>query len=72
MSKNYPMTYDGTIFSDPGLVWYDDAQQTATLTAYYPYAESGVPEEFSVALDQRAGCEESDLLGGRSGGMSLP
>ena len=61
--QNYPMTYDGTIFSDPGLVWYDDAQQTATLTAYYPYAESGVPEEFSVALDQRAGCEESDLLG---------
>lgn len=61
--QNYPMTYDGSLFSDPGLVWYDDAQQTATLTAYYPYAESGAPEEFSVALDQRAGCEESDLLG---------
>ena len=61
--RNFPMTYDGSVFTDPGLVWYDDSQQTATLTAYYPYMESGTPEEFSVAADQSAGCESSDLLG---------
>ncbi len=61
--RNFPMTYDGSVFTDPGLVWYDDSQQTATLTAYYPYMESGTPEEFSVAADQGAGCESSDLLG---------
>ena len=61
--QNHPMTYDGSLFADPELVWYDDPQQKATLTAYYPYAAEGLPAEFTVATDQRTGCEASDLLG---------
>lgn len=34
--QNYPMTYDGAVFADDNLLWYDDVQQTATLTACYP------------------------------------
>ena len=61
--QNYPMTYDGSVFADDALLWYDDVQQTATLTACYPYSPEGLPEEFALLQDQRAGYEEADLLG---------
>ena len=61
--QNYPMTYDGAVFADDNLLWYDDVQQTATLTACYPYSPEGLPEEFALLQDQRAGYEEADLLG---------
>lgn len=61
--RNHPMTYDGSVFVDENLLWYDDAQQTATLTACYPYSAEGQPGEFALLQDQRAGYGEADLLG---------
>ena len=61
--QNHPMTYDGSVFADDALLWYDDVQQTATLTACYPYSPEGLPEEFALLQDQRAGYGEADLLG---------
>lgn len=66
---NTPLTYDGSLFSDPGVVWYDDSQRSATLTAYYPYSAAGAPGEFSVARDQSSGCDDSDLLGAVAAGV---
>ena len=61
--RNGKMTYKGSAFVGDGLTWYGVQDETSTLTAYYPYAENGVDEGFSVAADQRGGCEASDLLG---------
>lgn len=61
--ENRPLTYDGALFSSPELTWYDDAGQTATLLACYPYSDAGMPATFAIAADQRAGCTSSDLLG---------
>lgn len=61
--QNYPMTYDGAVFADDNLLWYDDVQQTATLTACYPYSSEGQPGEFALLQDQRAGYGPADLLG---------
>ncbi len=60
---NQPMTYDGSAFTAPGLLWYNDLNERSTLTAYYPYAEAGVPTLFRIATDQTGGTESSDLLG---------
>ena len=60
--ENRKMTYDGTAFAGD-LKWYSETQETATLTACYPYAAAGLPTEFSVAADQRDGYSSSDLLG---------
>lgn len=60
---NRPMTYDGSAFTAPGLLWYNDLNERSTLTAYYPYAETGVPTLFRIAADQTTGTESSDLLG---------
>lgn len=62
-AANHPMTYEGSAFSGSGLLWYSDLNAKSTLTAYYPYAEAGVPAEFSVEVDQTGGCASSDLLG---------
>lgn len=67
-ADNEPMTYDGIAFSD-GPAWYTERQEPSTLTAYHPYSDAGVPSEFSVAADQRAGCASSDLLGATSAGV---
>ena len=61
--RNGKMTYKGSAFVGDGLTWYGVQDEPSTLTAYYPYAENGVEEGFSVAADQRGGCEASDLLG---------
>lgn len=65
--RNHQMTYDGSAFTASGLLWYNDLNETSTLTAYFPYSASGVPDEFSVARDQSAGCASSDLLGAVGG-----
>ena len=62
-AENHPMTYEGSAFSGSGLLWYDDLNETSTLTAYHPYSSAGVPAEFTVAADQTGGCASSDLLG---------
>lgn len=60
---NHLMTYEGSAFSGSGLLWYNDLNETSTLTAYHPYSPTGVPAEFTVAADQRGGYASSDLLG---------
>ena len=57
-----PMTYDGTAFTASGLSWYNDLNEKSVLTAYYPYAEGGRPDEFTVSSDQTQGNGPSDLL----------
>lgn len=59
-AENVPMTYDGTAFTASGLSWYNDLNEKSVLTAYYPYAEGGRPDEFTVSSDQTNG--PSDLL----------
>ena len=33
---NRELTYDGAAFTAPGVIWYDNINETSTLTAYYP------------------------------------
>jgi len=61
-AENVPMTYDGTAFTASGLSWYNDLNEKSVLTAYYPYAEDGRPDEFTVSSDQTQGNGPSDLL----------
>ena len=61
-AENVPMTYDGTAFTASGLSWYNDLNEKTVLTAYYPYAEGGRPDEFTVSSDQTQGNGPSDLL----------
>lgn len=61
-AENVPMTYDGTAFTASGLSWYNDLNEKSVLTAYYPYAEGGRPDEFTVSSDQTQGNGSSDLL----------
>ena len=61
-AENVPMTYDGTAFTASGLSWYNDLNEKSVLTAYYPYAEGGRPDEFIVSSDQTQGNGPSDLL----------
>ena len=61
-AENVPMTYDGTAFTASGLSWYNDLNEKSVLTAYYPYAEGGRPDEFTVSADQTQGNGPSDLL----------
>lgn len=62
-AENQLLTFGDGVFSG-SLVWYAEAAETSVLTAYYPYSESGMPETFSVAADQTAGYEASDLIAG--------
>ena len=61
-ADNIQMLYDGTTFTANDLLWYNPANETSTLTAYYPYSSDAVANSFTVATDQTAGCESSDLL----------
>ena len=61
-AENVPMTYDGTAFTASGLSWYNDLNEKSVLTAYYPYAEGGRPDEFTVSSDQTQGNGPSDQL----------
>lgn len=45
--ENRMMTYNGSTFTSPGFLWYNDLNVTSTLTAYYPYSATGTPEEFT-------------------------
>lgn len=60
---NRLLTFDGTVFAGTGVIWYNDLNEPSTLTAYYPYCESGIPTLFNVASDQSGeGFPASDLL----------
>lgn len=68
--ENRMMTYNGSTFTSPGFLWYNDLNVTSTLTAYYPYSATGTPEEFHIETDQTAGCASSDLLGAVKRGVT--
>lgn len=60
--NNCRFTYDGLLFTSSEALWYNDADEAATLTAYHPYA-STLPQTFTVQRDQRnGGLSQSDLL----------
>jgi len=61
---NKKFVYDGSLFSASGVYWYPEAEGTSTVIAYYPYAENGQPETFTVKTNQQGtGYTLSDLLG---------
>lgn len=68
-AENRMMTYDGAFFTAAGFFWYGNSDVEATLTAYYPYAADGVPSEFGVERDQRAGCALSNLMTAAKSGV---
>ena len=59
--ENQPLAYHGGCFVNASLLWYAGGDR-ATLRAYFPYSISGITERFTVAADQSAGYEASDLL----------
>ena len=63
-ASNQLLTYSDNVFSG-SLVWYSEALTTSTLTAYYPYSETGVPASFKVASDQTKGYAASDFIAGK-------
>lgn len=70
--ENRYFSYDGLSFSAIGVEWYPETEKTATITAYYPYAETetGQPGTFTVKTDQRdSGYALSDLLGATRTGV---
>lgn len=60
---NNKLTYASDVFSGT-LLWYTEAMDKSTVTAYYPYQSAGVPASFSVAADQTAGLSGSDFIAG--------
>ncbi len=51
-AENSLMSYDGDIFSG-SLLWYDEMQESSTLTAYFPYVEgASLPTSFTIEADQ--------------------
>ena len=60
---NNKLTYASDVFSGT-LLWYPEAMDKSTVTAYYPYQSAGVPASFSVAADQTAGISASDFIAG--------
>lgn len=67
-ADNVMMTYDGSTFA-ADLFWYATDEQ-ATLKAYYPFSEAGIPTTFRVAADQRGGITASDLLAAYKSGVA--
>ncbi len=50
---NREFTFDGTNFTAPNTLWYEDANLASTIFAYYPYQTGTThPAEFSVLPDQ--------------------
>ncbi len=61
-ADNSLLTFTGNVFTGE-LTWYDEALESSTLMAYYPYDTAGTPTSFTVAADQSgAGYGASDLM----------
>ncbi len=65
---NREFTFDAAtkLFTASGARWYDDANRTSELSAYYPYqAGAAAPAEFSVLPDQTGdNYKKSDFIAG--------
>lgn len=68
---NKEFTFDGTNFTAPSTLWYEDVNATSSIFAYHPYqAGSSIPTEFSVLSDQNgANYAKSDLIIGVKTGV---
>ena len=67
-ATNEKLVFDGTRFSG-SLVWYAEGTDAASLSAYSPWQESGVPTSFTVQADQSAGTSSSDFLAASKTGV---
>lgn len=68
---NKEFTFDGTNFTAPSTLWYEDVNATSSIFAYHPYQTgSTIPTEFSVLSDQNgANYAKSDLIIGVKTGV---
>ena len=60
-AENSLLDYADGVFSGE-LRWYGDGGEGSSLTAYYPYSESGFPRIFEVGTDQKNGAGVYDLM----------
>ncbi len=67
-ATNEKLVFDGTSFGG-SLVWYAEGADMASLSAYSPWQESGVPTSFTVQADQTAGTSSSDFLAASKTGV---
>ncbi len=69
--SNKEFSFDGTNFTAPGTLWYEDANLASTLFAYYPCQVGAThPTEFSVQADQSGdNYKASDLVIGVKTGV---
>jgi len=67
-ATNEKLVFDGTSFSG-SLVWYAEGSDAASLSAYSPWQEGGVPTSFTVQADQSAGTSSSDFLAASKTGV---
>ena len=69
--SNKEFSFDGTNFTAPSTLWYEDENLASTLFAYYPYqAGTAQPTEFSVKEDQNGdNYKASDLVIGTKSGV---
>ena len=67
-ATNEKLVFDGTSFGG-SLVWYAEGADVASLSAYSPWQESGVPTSFTVQADQSAGTASSDFLAASKTGV---
>lgn len=62
-AENACLTYDATSAVFTGdLKWYADGGEACSLTAFYPYAEAGIPSAFTVGADQSEGAGAYDFM----------
>lgn len=64
-------TFDGTNFTAPGSLWYEDTNTASSIFAYYPYQTgTTIPAEFTVLTDQSGdNYKKSDLVIGIKTGV---
>ncbi len=69
--NNKEFSFDGTNFTAPGTLWYEDVNLASSLFAYYPYqAGAAHPAEFAVQTDQTGdNYKASDLVIGAKTGV---